>query len=487
MPGRASTSDLASGPTISGAPAGVKFGDTVLGENLYQNNTTNMIGTSGSQAINLGPNDPLFVDAAHDNFYLAPQSQAIDSSINSLQDRIEITSVGSALGYPPLPIQAPDTDLLGQVRIDDINVAPPGGIGSNPYKDRGALERADFTGPTAALIAPLDNDAAGLDRNQLPNQVLLVSQVITQFSIQLLDGIGVGIDDSSVDVSKFVVQRTVDGVTTTLTPNVDYVLAYDSNNKIARLIPAQGLWINGLYTIQLNRTTDPIQDLALNALQANYNPAGGEPQTRFVIEITDTIVSGWQNPTNRYDVTGEGVVNTRDLLVLINHLLLGEAGPLPLVAEAPPYLDVNGDGQLSPNDLLNVINELNRITPPPPSPSVAPLVAPLTATTDEDPADDEAADDASDAVAVTLSLNVTTGSQDAAATPVVAKSATDQASDDGSEDSVAGWLALAQQQATMSPVTTSPITTSVDYDLWDSELDNILDDLTGELLKRQAV
>ena len=468
----------------SGAPKAVpdgitiKFGESVLGENLYQNNTTNVIGSSDTHEIILQPGDPLFVDAAHDNFYLSPQSQAIDSSINSLQDRLEVSNVGSALGIPPLPIQAPDTDLLGQVRIDDLNVAPPGGIGSNPYKDRGALERADFSGPTAALVTPLDNDAAGLDRNSLANQVVLVNQVLTEFSIQLLDGIGVGIDDSSVDVSKFIVQRTVDGVTTTLTPNVDYVLAYDSNNKIARLIPSQGLWINGLYEIQLNNSTDPIQDLAQNALQPNYNPSGGAAQTRFVIQLTDAIQSDWQNPSNRFDVSGDGLVTTRDLLILIDNLIRDGSHSLPLVADVPPYLDVNGDGRLSPNDLLSVINELNSIAAAPAAPAAAPLVAPLASAGTE-----PLSDDASDAVAASLSLNPSAGPQAAPGGSLAAEQVTtDNVPATSSRSVAAAWTALAQQQAA-----TSKTTTTVDYHLWDSELDNILNDLTGDLLDRQAV
>ena len=69
----------------------------VLGENIYQDNTSNFNVSPGSFAIQLQPNDPLFINPTTDpgtaNFYLAESSQAIDSSINSLQDRAEMTAV----------------------------------------------------------------------------------------------------------------------------------------------------------------------------------------------------------------------------------------------------------------------------------------------------------------------------------------------------------------------------------------------------------
>ena len=44
-------------------------------------------------------------------------------------------------------------------------MAPPFGVGANVFKDRGALDRADFVGPNASLGSPQDNDFAGFDRD----------------------------------------------------------------------------------------------------------------------------------------------------------------------------------------------------------------------------------------------------------------------------------------------------------------------------------
>src|SRR5689334_23588601 len=48
---------------------------------------------------------------------------------------------------------------FAQLRVDDPNQQSPPGQGSNVFIDRGAIERADFTGPRAVLYSPLDNDA----------------------------------------------------------------------------------------------------------------------------------------------------------------------------------------------------------------------------------------------------------------------------------------------------------------------------------------
>ncbi len=349
------------------------YGSSVVSANVFQGNRTN--GNAGSLAISLAPTEPLFVDAANNNFYLDKNSKAIDSSIDSLLDRAELFNVVSALGFPPSPVLAPAIDLLGQQRVDDPSVAPPAGVGGNAFKDRGALERADFLGPTAQLLNPVDNDASGNDRNTAANEVTLLNVLLTDFSIQLLDS-GVGIDPATVTADKFVVTRTVNGSTTTLVPGVDFAMAYDTNSRIARLVPSQGVWINGIYTIRLvNSGERPISDLAGNALQAN-----APPETRFIVNLTDTIASPWQNPNNPADVNYDGRVNGSDLLLLINRILVEGPGPLPVVATAPPYLDPTGDGRVNSADMLAVINY---ILNPPAS------AAPLTVGADASPAEGE--------------------------------------------------------------------------------------------------
>ena len=296
----------------------------------------------------------MFVDSSKSNFYLTAGMRR-DRQLGQLVARTpHLGDRHLANGHPAIAHSGADYDLLGQLRVDDPNVSSPPGLGSNVFKDRGALERSDLAGPAAALTNPVDNDAAGWDRNPAVNKVLLVTRPLSSFSIQLLDQ-GVGIDDLTVTIGRFVIQRTVGGVTTTLEPGIEYTLSYDSTQKIVTLVPVEGVWINGTYTIVINNSSQPIRDLAGNNLQPNE--ANGS--TQFTIQLTDTATSTWQNPANKYDVNADGIVSGLDVLLIINRLLDGGAGPLPPVATVPPYLDVSGNGSLEPLDALQIINFLN--------------------------------------------------------------------------------------------------------------------------------
>ncbi|MGE0692981.1 MAG: dockerin type I domain-containing protein [Pirellulales bacterium] len=329
---------------------------TVLGASVYQNNTTNLAAPGGflqTDPIVLQPTAPLFVDSSKSNFYLQAASRAIDSSVNTLQDRPELTAVTNPLGIPASPIQASERDLLGQLRVDDVTVPSPPGLGSNVFKDRGALERADVLGPAARLLNPLDNDAGLIDKSQTVNKVIVVGRKLSNFEIQLVDA-GVGVDDATVTAEKFVITRTVGGVTTTLVPDVDYSIDYQTTADIVLVTPTEGVWSNAIYNITLNNGTGGIADSLGNKLQPNETGGG----TRFTIELTDTLTSPWQNPVNKFDVNGDGNIYPLDAVIVINNLLLGRAGTLPPVAQVPPYIDVNGDGILSPVDANQVITYL---------------------------------------------------------------------------------------------------------------------------------
>src|SRR5262249_40192056 len=138
---------------------------TVIGTSLFKGNTSD--GVTGSNSISLSAIQPLFVRPNTTpidpvgNFYLAAGGLAIDSSINTLQDRAALVSVKTPLGIPQAPILAPDYDRFGQLRVDDPSVPNASGLGSNIFKDRGAIERADFNGPTAHLSIP--NDGGPVD------------------------------------------------------------------------------------------------------------------------------------------------------------------------------------------------------------------------------------------------------------------------------------------------------------------------------------
>ena len=89
---------------------------------------------------------------------------------------------------------------------------------------------------------------------------------------------------------------------------------------------------------------------------------GGSLRSRATVTINVRNVHPWQNPTNRLDVTGDGVVSSRDALLIINWLNANGAGPITPGIAGPPYRDVNGDDQVTPvGDVLPVINYLNSL------------------------------------------------------------------------------------------------------------------------------
>ncbi|MCU0960896.1 MAG: dockerin type I domain-containing protein [Pirellulaceae bacterium] len=216
---------------------------TQLGGLLFQNVATpSSSGVLGAFPIVLQPTDPLFVDPANYNFLLAAGSKAIDSSIDSLEDRQNLFFVKDPLGISKSPILAPERDVFGQLRADDPSVNTPEGQGQNVFKDRGAVDRVDFIGPFALLLNPRDNDAEGIDANPR-DTIVNITATLTNFSIQLVDrasggGEGTGPDDTSVVPAAVTLVR--DG--RTMVRGVDYSFAYDATSNTIRLSPIAGIW-----------------------------------------------------------------------------------------------------------------------------------------------------------------------------------------------------------------------------------------------------
>ncbi|MBI2478386.1 MAG: pre-peptidase C-terminal domain-containing protein [Planctomycetia bacterium] len=314
--------DFATGISVDPTAA-----STVIGGTIYRGNTANTLGTGvGASAIILAnTTDPLFVDEANGNYYLAPGSRAIDSSINSLQDRPELVAIRGPLGFPVSPILAPEVDAIGQNRVDDPSVASAPGQGSNVFKDRGALVRADFAGPTAVLISPRDNDALGFDSDGRATFVNLTNQVVRNFSIQLLDGIepsdsqnGTGASDASVRSDRVTVLR--DGEK--LVVGVDYKFSYDATNNIIRLTPLAGIWeIDRQYEIELSNSRG-LQIAAPNGTEVVDGDSFGltddfgstvnfEFDSGYVLKVPQTLAL-------QIPATGGATIRDRDTISVTN-------------------------------------------------------------------------------------------------------------------------------------------------------------------------
>jgi hypothetical protein len=256
----------------SSLPLGTVIGGTVYQGNI-QNTNVNFTNSIEFNSITLTNADRLFVDPSVGNFYLLPGSPAIDSSIDSLLDRATMVSVRNPLGIPPSPILAPTRDASGQLRIDDPNAVSPGGSGENVYKDRGALDRSDFVGPTSFLLMPLDNGPD--DGDASVSKVVLGNASLSSFEIQLSD-LGLGMDDNSVISQAVTLEDSQGSGYRTLIPGTDYTFSYNPTNSTIILRPTSGIWTVGRdYRITLDQSivdgtpNVAIRDAAGNLLQPN--------------------------------------------------------------------------------------------------------------------------------------------------------------------------------------------------------------------------
>ena len=223
---------------------------TVIGGTTYQNNGVNSAGLGlGTDFQALGPSEPLFVDAAGLNFYLADGTRAIDSAVDSLDDRQQMTTVRDPLGIAVSPILAPEMDLTGQLRVDDPDISNPNGTGGNPFKDRGAYDRADFFGPQAIIQQPIDNDPDNIDSDRSNTFIRLVRGTLDFFSILLVEPEGTGPDPTTV--TSQAVAITQNG--RLLQAGVDYIFGYNAGSRLIRLTPLAGIWrSDSVYEITLN-------------------------------------------------------------------------------------------------------------------------------------------------------------------------------------------------------------------------------------------
>jgi hypothetical protein len=262
-------------------------------------------GVTQSQPLNL-TTDP-FVNAAAGNFYPTAGSAIVDSALNSLADRDQFRSVTSPLGASPSPILAPDQDLFGQLRSDDPAQASAPGLGSNVFKDRGAIDRVDFRQPFLTLAVPLDNGPN--DESNDPDFVRLKDRNavgVTQFALQLND-VGAGIDKTTVSKAAFAFLRNG----ASLTEGTDYVFRYlETTNRI--VFEAAAVFGTGNYEIRINQTAaavNMIADLAGNPLLPNkangttsfrieLAEAPGIPTAVFGIPGDKQVSLSWTAPTN---------------------------------------------------------------------------------------------------------------------------------------------------------------------------------------------
>ncbi len=263
---------------------------STIGGTLFQGNVDNAVNLNvGDFPISISPDEELFVDREDGNFYPAEASRAIDSALDSLEDRPNLVTVKNPLEISPSPVLAPEFDVLGQLRADDPAVEPSGGIGENIFKDRGAIDRVDFAGPTAQLVRPVDNDAEGTDQNPIVDKVRVEDANLTSFIVKVLDlgesgtASGTGVDDSSITVDSVVLLR--DGVP--LEANLDYRFDYQPTSDEILLTPQAGVWAPGFtYEIEVINTDRHV----ISTTSADQIPDGFE----FLVSDQDQLAARFE-------------------------------------------------------------------------------------------------------------------------------------------------------------------------------------------------
>nr|WP_233148154.1 Ig-like domain-containing protein [Rhodopirellula sp. MGV] len=210
--------------------------------------------------------DDLLEDGAAGRFRPAANSNIIDSAVDAIEPLVELVVLNDQLDIPTRVIAAPQRDYSGQLRADEPTMAPPSGIGANVFKDRGALDRADFVGPVASLQTPLDNDFAMTDTDPAISFVSREDGTFTEFRVLVQDlgdesnpFVGNGIDPTTILVPPIDGLRDR-GANITLFENerllkegVDYSFSYDETSGVISLRALAGVWRDDrAYRIELN-------------------------------------------------------------------------------------------------------------------------------------------------------------------------------------------------------------------------------------------
>jgi hypothetical protein len=299
-------------------------GTTEVEANLFQGNRGSSTFGNNSLVNVAATSASLFVNAANDNYYPASGSPLIDSSRSTFNDRVTYSNVVSGLGIPLSPIIAPLTDQFGQARVDDLTQPGPvnqPGLGSNPFQDRGSIERADFNGGIVIPTGPQDNDGNGIDLDPSANTIWIDAanpaapfNIVTSFTLQLIDT-GIGIDDSTVDTSDFLLVKNGTPLNAdSSVGSVDYFFNYNPNTNEVIFTSVSTFDLDARYQIIVNPAG--IQDLAGNNLLNNQaapitpvNPLLPAPFSTSLLYFTYVITDG-QNQAPVVSENGTAVSGT---------------------------------------------------------------------------------------------------------------------------------------------------------------------------------
>jgi hypothetical protein len=166
-------------------------------------------------------------------------------------------------------------------------------------------------------------------------------------------------------------QFTVQGVTLARPAFIGAWIDFNGNGSFdtAEKINIPGRIVNGLNSpVTFNVPAGSVIDRSVAArfrLSSDQAAVGSPLGEAIDGEVEDWMITigsnPYTNPTNRFDVTGDGFVSPIDVLQIVNYINAGlpSRPTLPPTA-VPPFLDVNGDGFINALDVLAVIDEINK-------------------------------------------------------------------------------------------------------------------------------
>lgn len=286
---------------------------------------------------------------------IEPDDFAANAVINNVIPEAKLTAIGTAVSGGAVYARSVGQGSTGSQAFGACSFTGSGGacsIFQTEWTSRSRQLRIDFTSPvTTVSIDALSNNAVGYGRlaiydvnNNLLARYTTAALASGQVEAMTLGrptadiayAIAGGHADASVRLDNLRFGPEASAVT-------DAFGAYS-----IPFLPAGSYFVQVDGPPDLQATTPTTQPVTLSA-----NSSAAIVDFGFV-----AFVSTWQNPTNRFDVNGDGMVSPLDALLIINNLNAHGSRLLTVADVTPPYFDVSGDGSVSPIDVLQVINAI---------------------------------------------------------------------------------------------------------------------------------
>lgn len=126
---------------------------------------------------------------------------------------------------------------------------------------------------------------------------------------------------------------------------------------------------SGAYSLAYLPTDDYLVEVVPPAGWVASAPLNGTQNVSFVEGEAEgdvdfgaqSVVTSWQNPTNRFDVDNNGAVQALDVLLVVNYVNenAGDVSLPAAPATPPPFYDIDGNGIVTALDVLQVVNHIN--------------------------------------------------------------------------------------------------------------------------------